>query len=266
MTLQHSETREKIAEIKEQFSVPELSDDAKVIKGAIEVVTNNETFEVSKVIRDRIKEADVDFRCNNDISNFIQEGEVDLLIDEVAEKFQAVLEALVIDTENDWNTSDTAHRVAKMYVTETMAGRFMPAPKVTAFPNDGYEGLYTAGPISIRSLCAHHFQNIIGKAWIGIVPGEKVIGLSKFNRIVNDVCSRPQIQEEMTKQITDAIVEATETKDVAVIVKAEHHCMISRGVREHESEMITTDLRGSFFTNDAQRAEFYSLIQNLNSF
>jgi len=274
MTRQHPETREEAfkrqrnqkQEIIEKFKNPDISDDAKVIKEALEVVTTNETYEVSKVIRDRVQSAGAHFRCNNDINEFIKEGELDLLIEEVAGKFQGVLEALVIDTENDWNTQDTANRVAKMFITETMSGRFTQPPKVTAFPNNGYEGLYTSGPISIRSLCAHHFQNIIGKCWVGIIPGEEVIGLSKFNRIVDHIASRPQIQEEMTKQITDAIVEATNAKDIAVIIKAEHHCMVSRGVREHASEMITTDLRGSFKKDDAQRAEFYSLIQNLNSF
>lgn len=268
---------DKIEDIKEKFSTPEVSPEAKEIKNTLRILDAD--HKISDVIRKRIEDFNDEnkeneeeiaetatYRCNDDISRFIKEGEIDALVDEVAGQFQGVLQSLIIDTENDWNTKDTAHRVAKMFVTETMAGRFNPTPSVTAFPNDGYSGLYTVGPIKIRSLCAHHFQNITGNAWVGVVPGKKVIGLSKFNRIINDIAARPQIQEEMTRQIGDALVRITETEDIAVIVKAEHHCMISRGVKEHESEMISTDLRGTFRVNDPLRAEFYSLIQNLKSF
>lgn len=230
---------------------------------------------MSDIIRDRIKEhntvcsqspGDVTFRCNDNISEFIKDYELELLVEEVAEKMQGVLESLVIDTENDHNTKDTAHRVAKMFVLETFGGRYVPAPKVTSFPNMGYNGLYTTGPISIKSTCAHHFQNIVGKCWIGVVPESDVIGLSKFNRIVQHIACRPQIQEEMTTQISAALQKCTQSENIAVVLKAEHHCMTHRGVREHESDMFTTYLGGTFKTNDALRAEFYSIIQNLSSY
>jgi GTP cyclohydrolase IA len=213
-----------------------------------------------------IPEGKVSFRCNDNISAFIRPGELEELVDEVAVKMQGVLESLVIDTKNDHNTADTARRVAKMMIMETFGGRYSTPPKPTAFPNMGYDGLYTAGPISIKSTCAHHFQNIVGKCWVGVIPGEKVIGLSKFNRVVHHIAHRPQIQEEMTMQIAEELMKLTESPDIAVVVKAEHHCMTHRGVREHESDMVTTQLRGKFKELDGLRAEFYNIIQNLKSY
>jgi GTP cyclohydrolase I len=214
---------------------------------------------VSEVVRTRLLEAGEDFRCNNNISEYINEGEVDLLVDEVAGKMEEVLRSLVIDIDNDHNTNDTARRVAKMFVRETFGGRFRPAPKITSFPNIGYTDLYTAGPISIRSTCAHHFQNIVGRCWVGIFPEEKVIGLSKFNRLIHWIAERPQIQEEMTTQIADALEQYAETPNVAVILKAEHHCMTHRGVREHESDMTTAIMRGKFRSDASLKDEFYKL-------
>jgi len=205
---------------------------------------------------------DSPFFSNHNISQFIEPGERELLVEEVAEKFEAVLKSLVIDIDNDHNTNDTARRVAKMYVNETFAGRYSPMPKVTDFPNiKQYDSLYTVGPITIRSTCAHHFQNIVGRCWIGVLPGDKVIGLSKFNRIADWVASRPQIQEEMTEQIADEIQSITDAAGLAVVMKAEHHCMTMRGVKDHDSDMSTSVMRGDFKENAPLKAEFLSLIQ-----
>jgi GTP cyclohydrolase I len=214
---------------------------------------------ISQVIRDRVVAAGARFHSNDNISDFVQEEEIALLIDEVSGHFQDVLESLVIDTKNDHNTKETARRVAKMFVTETFSGRYRPVPKVTAFPNMGYKSLYTTGPISIRSTCAHHFQNIVGKCWVGIVPEKEVIGLSKFNRLVHHICERPQIQEEMTTQIADALKEYAKTEHIAVVVKAEHHCMTMRGVREHESDMTTAIMLGAFDSHAPLKQEFYDI-------
>lgn len=218
---------------------------------------------ISKIVRNRIISANKRFHSNDNISDFISEehGEIDLLVDEVAEKFQEVLDSLIIDTENDHNTQETARRVAKMFVKETFSGRYRPVPKVTAFPNMGYKSLYTTGPISIRSTCAHHFQNIVGKCWVGIVPDQEVIGLSKFNRLVHHICERPQIQEELTSQIASALCEYSKTENVAVVVKAEHHCMTHRGVREHENDMVTAIMSGAFHTDPALKKEFYDILK-----
>jgi GTP cyclohydrolase I len=216
-------------------------------------------FKTSTVIRDRIRKAGARFHSNDNISEFIHFEEIDQLQKEVEVAMQGVLEALVIDTENDHNTQETAKRVAKMFINETFGGRYAPTPRVTSFPNMGYNSLYTTGPISIRSTCAHHFQNIVGKCWVGIFPEDEVIGLSKFNRIAHHIAERPQIQEEMTTQIADALVDYAKTPNVAVLLKAEHHCMTHRGVKEHESDMTTAIMRGKFQTDSALKKEFYDI-------
>jgi len=188
---------------------------------------------------------------------------LDLLQEEVQEKMEAVLQSLVIDTVNDHNTQETAKRVAKMYIRETFAGRYNPMPRITTFPNLGYQSMYTSGPISVKSTCAHHLQNIVGKAYIGIIPNDEVIGLSKFNRIVHHIAERPQIQEEMTSQIADALVEFAKTPNIAVVVKAEHMCMTHRGVKEHESDMTTAIMRGAFFDDPAAKQEFYNICMSM---
>jgi GTP cyclohydrolase I len=214
---------------------------------------------ISDKIRQRIQKAGKRYHSNDNISEFVKEGELEILQNEVQEKFQQVLNTLVIDTENDHNTQETAKRVAKMYVQEIFGGRFKPAPRITSFPNMGYKSLYTSGPISVRSTCAHHFQNIVGNAWIGIIPEDEVIGLSKFNRLVHHIAERPQIQEEMTTEIANELVKFAKTKHVAVVVKAEHHCMTQRGVREHESDMTTAIMLGGFSEDPALKQEFYDI-------
>ena len=214
-------------------------------------------------IRQRLKDAGVRFHSNDNISEYIQEGELDKLQSEVQEAMQGVLDALVIDTDNDHNTQETAKRVAKMFVHETFGGRYVPMPRVTSFPNMGYKSLYTSGPISIRSTCAHHFQNIVGKCWIGVLPEDEVIGLSKFNRIVHHIAERPQIQEEMTTQIAEELIKYAKTPNIAVIVKAEHHCMTHRGVREHESDMTTAIMRGAFDEHAPLKKEFYDIVMSM---
>jgi GTP cyclohydrolase I len=213
----------------------------------------------SQRIRQRLEQVQHRYHSNDNIADFIKDGELDELQAEVANKLEEVLQSLVIDTAHDHNTQDTANRVAKMFIRETFSGRYRPVPKVTAFPNMGYKSLYTTGPISIRSTCAHHFQNIVGRCWVGIVPENEVIGLSKFNRIVHHIAERPQIQEEMTTQIADALKKYAKTEHIAVVVKAEHHCMTMRGVREHESDMTTAIMLGAFKDDTALRQEFYDI-------
>jgi GTP cyclohydrolase I len=124
------------------------------------------------------------------------------------------------------------------------------------------------GPIKIRSTCAHHFQPIVGNAWVGIYPGKDVIGLSKFNRLVDWVASRPQIQEEMTVQVADTIEEETRAEGVAVVIKAEHMCLTHRGVKEHESDMTTSVMRGIFQDENARhlKSEFLQLLKGMKGF
>ena len=223
---------------------------------------------ISDTIRNRIEKAGAAYFCNDNISEFIyNDTELELLQDEVQEKMQGVLESLVIDTAHDHNTNETAKRVAKMYVNEIFSGRYIAAPRVTSFPNaQSYDQLYIVGPVDVRSTCAHHFQNIIGKAWVGVFPGNNVIGLSKFNRIIDHIASRPQIQEEMTVQIADEIESITQAEGIAVVMKAEHCCMTHRGVKAHESDMVTSVMRGALRDQHKLREEFFSLLQGMKGY
>ena len=219
---------------------------------------------ISDELRKRMKTIKHKHFANDTIYTYLDVGDLQEIENEVTDAFQGVLKALVINTDDDHNSKDTARRVAKMFVHEIFRGRYYPPPEVTAFPNaKKYDQIYMSGPMSINSTCAHHFQPITGKAYVGIFPGDKVIGLSKFNRMVDWVASRPQIQEEMTEQIADMIEQETEAKGVAVIVKAEHFCMTARGVKEHESDMLTSVVRGIFRTVPHVKAEFFSLLNNM---
>ena len=221
-------------------------------------------MKTSDKIRKKMQAANAKFFCNDNISEYMEQDDLAHLIDEVTESMQKVLESLVIDTSNDHNTKDTAHRVAKMMVTETFAGRFLPPPKITAFPNvTEYDQVYVTGPISIRSTCAHHLQPINGRAYVGVFPGRNVIGLSKFNRMIDWVASRPQIQEEMTIQIADLIERETEAEGIAVLVQAEHGCMTNRGVKEPESDMTTSVMRGAFRDHPHLKQEFFNIIARM---
>jgi GTP cyclohydrolase I len=218
-------------------------------------------------IRARLLAAGHRFRANDNIADYIEPGELDALTQEVAAGVAGVLQSLVIDTENDHNTRETGQRVARMYIGEIFAGRYSPSPDLTAFPNvTSYDELYLVGPITIRSTCAHHLQNIRGSCWIGVYPGKNVLGLSKFYRLTEWIASRPQIQEEMTIQVADLVETETAAEGVAVVMKAEHMCVTHRGVREHASDMTTSVLRGVLRDNPDTRAEFFRLLQGMKGF
>lgn len=213
-------------------------------------------------IANRIQEAGAQYFANDNISEFIHGNELDSLQEELEKRAEHFLQGLVIDTENDHNTRGTARRIAKMYIREVFKGRFLPAPTITDFPNaKGLDQMYMTGPITIRSACSHHFVPIVGRCWIGIIPGDRVIGLSKFNRIVEWIGSRPQIQEELVMQIADFIENQIHPKGLAVIVEATHMCMTWRGVKEPmEAKMTTNVMRGAFRDNAEARAEFMTLV------
>jgi GTP cyclohydrolase IA len=220
---------------------------------------------VSVKIRERIKAAKQRFHANDNISAFIEPGEIDGLRKEVEGKMLAVLQSLVIDTESDHNTQDTAKRVAKMYLTEVFSGRYLPMPSVTEFPNaEHLSELMIIGPITVRSACSHHFCPIIGKVWIGVMPNEhsNLIGLSKYARLCEWMMSRPQIQEEGVSQLAGLFQGLVNPDGLAIVMKADHFCMNWRGVKDPDSKMINSVMRGSFLKNADLRREFLSLIQN----
>lgn len=216
----------------------------------------------SEVIRNRIKQAGGRFFANDNIADFLLEGELEQLQFEVECRVENLLDALVIDTDNDHNTKGTAKRVAKMFMQEVYKGRYLPPPAITDFPNAmNLDQVYTLGPITVRSACSHHLVPIIGQAWIGIIPSDRVIGISKFHRLTEWVMARPQIQEEATVQLADHIEKLVKPIALAVVVKATHLCMTWRGVRETETSMTTSVMRGAFRDSDAARQEFFSIIK-----
>lgn len=222
---------------------------------------------MSTIIRQRLLHAKVRFHANDNIAAFIQEGELNSLLDEVTEKMQVVLESMVIDLEHDHNTNNTARRVAKMYLNEVFRGRYNAAPTVTEFPNVGHlNELMIVGPITVRSACSHHFCPVIGKIWIGVMPNQdtNVIGLSKYARLAEWVLGRPQIQEEAVVQLADLIEEKTRPDGLALVMEASHFCMQWRGVKDMNSKMINSVMRGSFLKDASLRHEFLSLIPRQN--
>ena len=223
----------------------------------------DEGVPVSVKIRERLQAARKRFHANDNIAEFINPGELEALLDEVEAKMQGVLDSMVIDTEGDHNTQSTARRVAKMYLGEVFKGRYVNAPTITEFPNaEHLNELMIVGPLTVRSACSHHFCPVIGKIWIGVMPNEhtNVIGLSKYARLVDWVMGRPQIQEEAVVQLANLIMEKTQPDGLAVVMEASHFCMSWRGVREMDSKMINSVMRGVFLTNPTLRREFLSLI------
>jgi GTP cyclohydrolase I len=224
---------------------------------------NDEGVPVSVKIRERLKASRQRFHANDNIADFIEPGELEKLLDEVTDKMKGVLSSLVIDTDNDHNTSDTARRVAKMYVQEVFKGRFVNPPEITEFPNvEHLNELMIVGPVTVRSACSHHFCPVIGKIWIGVLPNKNtnVIGLSKYARLAEWVMGRPQIQEEAVVQLADLIQAKTQPDGLAIVMEATHFCMAWRGVKDMDSRMINSVMRGAFLKDPDLRREFLSLI------
>lgn len=179
--------------------------------------------------------------------------------DKVEAAALALIEALNIPI--DHNTQDTPRRIAKLYTKEVFRGLYEPEPEITAFPNiNGMDEMYVVKNITIRSTCAHHFAPIIGNAYIGVIPTDSLIGLSKFHRLCDWIASRPQIQEEMTIQIADKLEEIIKPLGLAVVIKAKHLCCSWRGVRD-DSEMVTSIMRGALRDDSKARMEFLELIK-----
>lgn len=230
---------------------------------ATAVTLRDEGTPVSVKIRERLRVARQRFHSNDNIADFIRPGELDALLDEVTDKMQGVLDSMVIDTENDHNTGNTARRVAKMYLKEVFAGRYVKAPAITEFPNaEHLNELMIVGPITVRSACSHHLCPVIGQVWIGVMPNEhtNVIGLSKYARLAEWIMGRPQIQEEAVVQLADLIQEKTQPDGLAIVMEASHFCMGWRGVKDMDSKMINSVMRGVFLKDTNLRREFLSLI------
>ena len=213
-------------------------------------------------LKARIRAKGLSWNASDNISEVIRsDSERKALIDEVANRFSGVLDALLIDQENDPNSAGTAKRLAKMYINEIMAGRYFPAPDVTAFPNTGdkrYTGMLVVRS-EIKSMCSHHHQPVTGTCYIGVLPSDKVIGLSKYTRIAQWCARRGTLQEELCNDIADNIRSATESKSVGVYIQATHGCCENRGIMAHSSLTQTTVLHGEFHDASVKK-EFFDNI------
>jgi GTP cyclohydrolase IA len=221
----------------------------------------------SERIRYRLVGADRRFHANDNISAFVKDGELDELKAEVQTKMQEVLSSLVIDTTSDHNTNDTAKRVAKMFIDEVFGGRYRPMPAVTEFPNfSRLNELMIVGPVKVRSACSHHLCPILGRVWIGIMPNEhsNLIGLSKYARICEWIMSRPQIQEEAVTMLADELQTRVKPDGLAIVMEADHFCMHWRGVKDDQSMMTNSVMRGAFLKDANLRREFLSLLSKKN--
>ena len=225
------------------------------------------TLSASERIRYRLVNAGCRYHANDNISAFIEEGEIEELKAEVQAKMQEVLESLVIDTASDHNTNETAKRVAKMFLTEVFRGRYVAMPSVTEFPNFSHlNELMIVGPITVRSACSHHLCPIIGRVWIGILPNEhsNLIGLSKYARICEWIMSRPQIQEEAVTMLAEELQSRVKPDGLAIVMEADHFCMHWRGVKDNDSMMTNSVMRGAFLKDPNLRREFLSLLSKKN--
>jgi GTP cyclohydrolase I len=199
-------------------------------------------------------------RANECLDVALTSAEREAMVGAAAGKLEELFDVLQIDHRNDHNTRGTPRRVAKMFVEELFRGRYSEPPRITEFENIlGFDHLIVTGPIELRSTCAHHLMPIYGHAFVGVLPAAdgRIIGLSKYDRIVDYFASRLQIQEELVKQISDYIVDKTAPHGVAVRVSATHMCRTHRGVHaDRRSRMVTTAYRGAIAEDQGLKDEF----------
>ncbi len=222
----------------------------------------------SEQIKARLEEANVRYWAGDNISEVLQEGDKEELIEEAASAFENVLDKLLIDRHNDPNSMGTGKRLAKMYINELMAGRYDPIPSATAFPNDSasrYEGMLVVRS-ELTSMCSHHHQIVRGVAYIGIIAADKLIGLSKYTRIAQWCAERGTLQEELANDITREIQKATGAENLGVYIQATHGCVENRGVKAHSSLTQTTVLKGAFKDDAATKKEFMDNIKLQQSY
>lgn len=217
---------------------------------------------ITDKIINRLKSNNVRYFANDNIAEYITDDELAKLQVELASKFKDVIKTLIIDQDNDPSSMDTADRLAKMYIHEIMSGRYEYKPKATAFPNTGasaYTGMLVVRS-ELKSMCSHHYQPVTGTAYIGIIPGVKVIGLSKYTRIAQWCARRGTLQEELCSSIADEIANATDSANIGIHIGAEHGCCTNRGIMAHSSLTHTTVLRGVFKSDPSVKKEFFDNI------
>ena len=218
---------------------------------------------VSDEIRTHLKRDNKRYWAGDNISEYVTDKDKELLVDELTEKFEGVLDSLLIDRETDPNSKGTARRLAKMYIYEIMSGRYEAAPDATAFPNDSddrYTGMLVVRS-ELRSMCSHHHQPVSGVAYIGIIAAQKLIGLSKYTRIAQWCARRGTLQEELANDIAREIMKATGSENVAVYIQATHGCCENRGIMAHSSLTQTTVLKGRFIEDQSTKNEFFENVK-----
>jgi len=218
---------------------------------------------LSAVIRAKMKRDGKRYWAGDNISDYIAPSDKEHLINEATQAFEQVLDTLLIDRETDPNSMGTARRLAKMYIEELMAGRYEESPSATSFPNDSteaYDGMLVVRS-ELKSMCSHHHQPVTGVAYIGIIAGSKLIGLSKYTRIAQWCARRGTLQEELCMDIAREIERATGSKDVAVYIQATHGCCENRGIMAHSSLTQTTVLKGAFKDDASAKKEFFDNIK-----
>lgn len=218
-------------------------------------------MKVSDKIKQRLEIDGKKYFASDNISKYIQAGETAELIEEVEVAFEQVLQSLIIDTKNDPNSMGTAHRLAKMYINEIMGGRYLPDPRITSFPNDGQYDQLIVVRADIKSMCSHHHQPVSGVCYIGCLPGDEVIGLSKYTRVAQHLSNRGHLQEELTEMIATRIQKLTKSKGVAVYIKARHGCCENRGILASNSSTQTTVVKGELKSNVNLKQEFMDNIK-----
>jgi len=214
-------------------------------------------------LKARLQDANIRYWAGDNISQVLQNGDKEALIEDATVAFESVLDALLIDRHNDPNSQGTARRLAKMYFNEIMAGRYDPAPSATAFPNDSedrYEGMLVVRS-ELKSMCSHHHQPVSGVAYIGIIASEKLIGLSKYTRIAQWCARRGTLQEELANDIAREIAKATNAEHLGVYIQATHGCCENRGIMAHSSLTQTTVLKGAFKDDAGTKKEFFDNIK-----
>ena len=214
-------------------------------------------------IKARLEDAGIRYWAGDNISEVLQNGDKEALIEDATLAFEKVLDSLVIDRHTDPNSEGTARRLAKMYFNELMSGRYDPVPKATAFPNhedDRYEGMLVVRS-ELKSVCSHHHQPVSGVAYIGIIASAKLIGLSKYTRIAQWCARRGTLQEELANDIAREIAKATGADHLGVYIQATHGCCENRGIMAHSSLTQTTVLKGAFKNDPGTKKEFFDNIK-----
>ncbi len=223
----------------------------------------NKKYTVSEQLIAEMRKDGKRFWASDNVAEYITEDVKDALIEELTDRFEGVLDTLLIDRLQDPNSQGTARRLAKMYVNETMRGRYERMPNATSFPNEieeGYRGMLVVRS-ELKSMCSHHHQPVSGVAYIGIIAADRLIGLSKYTRIAQWCARRGTLQEELCNDIAREIMRATGSKNVAVYIQATHGCCENRGIMAHSSLTQTTVLEGSFKTDPDTKKEFFDNIK-----